>query len=157
MMPWPKDAAVIRDLQHLMRNEYLAVINNDRDTMVVYRVLWLRRYCEALGIREGNMLKLADLMRPPESWVAPMQPAWKTFQRARPLRTVVKRTPSVIQFGDRQKAIWFRDLLSCGHEVNIPADVFGNKPPKRRRCAQCATQTLTKELEAGRMHANSAD
>lgn len=146
MMPWPSEGAAVNELSRLMRAEYLAVMNGDRDTMLVYRVLWFRRYCQAMGVKEGNMLKLADLMRPKDAALAPLVPAWKTFERARPLRTVVKRTPSVVQFGDKQRATWFREQLSCGHEVNLPADVFGNTPPKRRRCGQCATAALVKEL-----------
>jgi hypothetical protein len=149
VMPWPKEAAAVDELCRLQRMEMVAVLNNDRDTMLLYKILWFRRYCEAVGVKEASMLKLADLMRPAATSVAPMVPAWKTFARARPLREVVKRTPSVIRFGDRQKAVWFRDLLSCGHEVNAPSDTFGAVPPKRRRCAQCASTALTAELITG--------
>jgi hypothetical protein len=164
MMPWPRDPEIVNELERTMQRMMIAVTNGDRDQVVLNQVMWVDVYVRAVtkatlqagydsGMlpmirRVGDMLpplwqelrKAAGLPRShhPE---AP-QFTWQEFEKARPLVAVTKREEYVVTYGDKRQAVWYRERLSCGHQLNEPKDLFGAAPPKRRRCRQCAEVKL---------------
>jgi hypothetical protein len=155
-MPWPTDAAVIADLESLQRAEFQAVLKSEHDAEILYRVLWVKRYCDAVGSSVAKFLEWA----PGPSQGNPREtgevPRWKQFERARPLVKVVMREEYFVKAKWFSPATWYRERLECGHSLNVPASFYGDPPPKRRRCKQCAAERLarkqpgTERLQTGR-------
>lgn len=142
MMPWPASTEVVEHLSSLQRSELLAIINGDRDTMIALRLAWVREYALAVplsgGAKEAGELAVESLSK----YAGGEVPGWLKWERARPLRLVVERTEYRVQIGYPPGVLWYRESLICGHQLNLPASVFGEKPPTRRRCGQCATEAL---------------
>lgn len=147
-MPWPTSPEVVQRLTSLYKREMLAVINGDRDTMVMLRLLWVKEYAQATslsgGAREAGALAMRSLRDYPDGKI----PGWMKLELARPLRMVIERKEYAVKVGLAPTTRWVKETLVCGHQLNLPA-VFGEeKPPKRRRCSQCAREA---EHETGNL------
>lgn len=122
----------------------LAILNGDREAMTLNMLMWADTYRGAVrgearsrAANVSGVCAAVSLMTEPE-------PLWKQLRKARPLRLVVNREPYYTVTGYGKKCLWYRETLSCNHTFNWMADLFGEKPPKRRRCLRCAEEKLAK-------------
>lgn len=144
MIEWPRDSEIVTRLQDLQRQELTAVIDGDRSTMVLCRLMWVDLYRRATIREAAATTHHSELTQQCIRELTDPEPYWRKLQKARPLRMVVKREEYTIKLYPREPttALWFRETLSCNHQVNLPADLFGSKRPGRRRCMQCARVIL---------------
>lgn len=140
MMPWPKSVEVVQRLASIQKREMLAVVNGDRDTMITLRLLWVGEYARAVGVARGVQSTGEQAMKALAKHVPGGEAGWWKRDAKRPLRLVVQRNEYRVQIGYGPGAVWYREELSCGHKLNLPASLDGEKPPKRRRCGQCGKE-----------------
>jgi hypothetical protein len=139
LLPTP-DPATETVLQQLHRADWDAVLRGDRLTAIVARLSWAETYLTAYGTDAAafpNLTKAALHLLPEE---AVNSPIWSHRYAKNRLVMVDKREEYFISFGYKRKAKMYREFLSCGHVIEVPADIFGADPPKRRRCADCGYQ-----------------
>lgn len=141
--PDPETESYLADLH---RRDYEAVLRGDRLTMIIARLSWGEAFLGAYGSNPAALPRLTDasLQLLPES--AERSPVWREILRARPLVMVTKRQVYSVAYGYKSKAKWYREVLACGHTVELPADLFGAEPPARRRCRECGEQQRALEV-----------
>jgi hypothetical protein len=125
-------------LERLHHEELLAVLNSERKTVIVARLAWADLYRAAYGDDVSGTGKPGAVNARVLSDSKPHIPTWLLHKRARPLVLVVERTEYQVQITPWTQQTWYRERLSCGHVVNVPAGFLEERPAKRRRCIECA-------------------
>lgn len=140
-------AATVRHvLAYIEGRGKLAELQNDRFARLHYEQCWALVFLSYYG---PNLLppayrcpKLQPLLAPPAEI-----PRWKAEMLAKPLRRVVERREVALSDPEFPEPVTgFVERLECGHETPVLGDFAGERPAKRRRCAECAKQSAGIEI-----------
>ena len=139
-------------------NAALQAAQDAGDTAAVanYRVAWMWVYLAGYASAQCVARDLAPLNVAQPQLVAPRDGG--RAPKAAPLRLVVAREQVLVRIypPPHHQHRGTRDILECGHRMELRIPFFDEKPARRRRCSECgqqraAVERLTIPLKAVRV------
>lgn len=150
LMARASDHPAAHVLDYLAKCEHAAALRNRRDMVVHYQECWRLVFEQLNGLLPLPIMAVTPRPLCPEPVVARLK-GWERDKYSKPSRRVVDMYEAASQSAIARYGIGAVVLiLECKHEVDAGPLYDPNKPPKRRRCAQCQSASYAQRVELQR-------